>query len=499
MSDAESTGNVAASFGTISSQVVAAYNGTALPAGPRRLKLLLALLLDLGYLLAGVVALPWFVYRLARRGDAEGFLSRFGVGLEVDLPSSIWLHGASAGEILLLQPLVRRLERDFPNTPLVVSVFSSTGLAAARSVFPRHCVVLFPFDLSVVIGRFLRRLRPRLVVIVEGDLWPNFLLALRHRDIPVVVMNGRMSPTSCRRHAKTRLIPSLIRSMPFIAVQREEHVHRLQHLGVERGRLHVTGNMKYDLAPPPSDSNEVGALRERLGYGARDIVMIGGSLHRGEDDVLLRAWRQLSSETDRPIALVLVPRYPADSGQTEKKAREHGGRALLKTAVDGGEEAPGIDGVLIVDTLGELRALYALADIAFVGGSLFSRGHNRGGHNLMEPAIAGIPVLFGPHHSSFAETAEALVEAGAGAVVHDEDELARHLLRLVEDESGRQRMGMKARAAILSRQGATERNYTLLQPLLRSGSKSPPVTGSGGPQAAAGSAECSPGAPTAGL
>lgn len=443
------------------------------------MKLLLALLLDLGYLLAGVVALPWFVYRLVRRGDAGGFPSRFGFGLGAGTSSSIWLHGASAGEILLLQPLVRRLERDMPETPLVVSAFSSTGLATARRAFPRHRVVLFPFDLSVVVNRFLHRLSPRLVVIVEGDLWPNFLLALRRRDIPVVVLNGRMSPRSCRRHALSRVVPLLLRAMPLIAVQSEEHARRLQRLGVEARRLHVTGNMKYDLAPPPSDSNEVGALRERLGYGARDIVMIGGSLHRGEDDVLLRAWRQLSSETDRSIALVLVPRYPADSGQTEKKAREHAGRALLKTAVDGGEEAPGIEGVLIVDTLGELRALYALADIAFVGGSLFSRGHNRGGHNLMEPAIAGIPVLFGPHHSSFAETAEALVEAGAGAVVHDEDELARHLLRLVEDESGRQRMGMKARTAILSRQGATERNYTLLQPLLRSASERPPAAGFG--------------------
>ena len=437
------------------------------------MKPLLALLLDLGYLLAGVVALPWFVYRLARRGDAEGFLSRFGVGLEVDLPSSIWLHGASAGEILLLQPLVRRLERDFPNTPLVVSVFSSTGLAAARHAFPRHRVVLFPFDLSIVVNRFLRRLRPRLVVIVEGDLWPNFLLALRRRNIPVVVLNGRMSPRSCRWHALSRVVPSLMRAMPFIAVQGEEHARRLECLGVEARRLHVTGNMKYDLAHPCSGRAEVHAIRKRLGYRAHDVVVIGGSLHSGEDVALLRAWRHVRSETQRPTALALVPRYPADTGQVERKAREHGCRARLKTAVDGGKEAPGIEGVLIVDTLGELRALYAVADIAFVGGSLFSRGHNRGGHNLMEPAIAGVPVLFGPHHSSFAETAEALVEAGAGAVVQDENELARHLLRLVEDESGRQRMGLKARAAILSRQGATERNYALLQPLLRSGAKRP--------------------------
>ena len=463
------------------------------------MKLLLALLLDLGYLLAGLVALPWFVYRRMRRGDAVGFLSRFGVGLEAGATSSIWLHGASAGEILLLRPLVQRLERDMPETPIVVSAFSSTGLAAARRAFPRHRVVLFPFDLSVVVNRFLHRLRPRLVVIVEGDLWPNFLLALRRRDIPVVVLNGRMSPRSCRRHALSRVVSSLLRAMPLIAVQGGEHARRMRRLGVEARRLHVTGNMKYDLAPPHLRPEEVGAHREGLRYRPHDVVIVGGSLHPGEDDALLRVWRRVCSGTQRPVALILVPRYPSDAKQVERKAREHGRRALLKTVVDNGEEAPGTEGILVVDTLGELRALYAVADIAFVGGSLFFRGHNQGGHNLMEPAIAGVPVLFGPHHSSFAETAEALVEAGAGSVVHDEDELARHLLRLVEDKSGRQRMGMKARTAILSRQGATERNYTLLQPLLRSASERPPVKGSGGPHAAAGSAESSPGAPAAGL
>ena len=452
------------------------------------MKFLLSLLLDLGYLLAGAATLPWFIYRLTRRGDTGGFLSRFGVGLGTGIPSSIWLHGASAGEVLLLQALVRGLERDLPETALVVSAFSSTGFAAARRAFPRHRVVFFPFDLSIVVHRFLCRFRPRLVVVVEGDLWPNFLLALRRRDIPVVVLNGRMSQRSCRRHAFTRVVPALMREMPLIAVQAEEHARRLQRLGMDARRLHVTGNMKYDLAPPPSDPREVGVLRERLGYRAHDVVIIGGSLHHGEDDVLLRAYRQVRGETQRPVALVLVPRYPADARRVEQTAREYGCRALLKTAVDGGATPPGKDGVLVVDTLGELRALYAAADIAFVGGSLFSRGRNRGGHNLMEPAISGVPVLFGPHHSSFLETAEALVEIGAGAVIHDWEGLSRHLLRLAEDESGRRRMGVKARAAILSRQGATERNYALLQPLLRSKTERPPAPGFGtaAPRAAVG-------------
>ena len=432
----------------------------------QRLKLLLSLLLDLGYLLAALVSLPWLVYRLASRRDFGGFLSRLGFGLGTEASSPIWLHGASAGEVLMLQPLVCRIERDLPETRIVISAFSSTGLAAARGAFPRHRVVPFPFDLSVVAHRFLRRLQPRLVVIVEGDLWANFLLALRRRRIPVVVLNGRMSPRSCRWHELTRIVPSLMRSMPLIAVQTKEHARRLRDLGMEAKRLHVTGNMKYDLAPPPFNSKEVPVLRARLGYRSGDIVIIGGSLHPGEDAALLRAYSRASGEARRPIALVLVPRYPSDAARVETNAREFGFAAQRKTAVDTGSGAPGANGVLIVDTLGELRALYAVADIAFVGGSLSSRGRYRGGHNLMEPAIAGVPVLFGPHHSSFFETAAALVESGGGAEVRTWEELARHVIRLADNDTERCHMGERARAAIASRQGATEENYALLRPLL---------------------------------
>ena len=443
------------------------------------MKLFLAPLLDLGYLLTALVTLPWLAWRHLRHGGPGDFLSRFGVGLEAGAASCIWLHGASAGEVLLLQPLVRRLERDLPRTPIVVSAFSSTGLAAGRRVFPRHRVLCFPVDLSIVVSRFLGRLRPRLVVIAEGDLWPNFLLAARRRGIPVVVLNGRISEPSCRRHALMRVVPSLMRAMPFVAVQTEEHARRLGRLGLAPERVHVTGNMKYDLAPPPSDPGEIRALRERLGYRAGDTLIVGGSLHPGEDEALLRAFRRAGRETRRAVALVLVPRYPADAGRVEQRAREQGFPVFRKTATERSGAPPGAAGVLVVDTLGELRSLYAAADIAFVGGSLPIRARRRGGHNLMEPAIAGVPVLFGPDHGSFAETARVLLDGEGGAVVHDWQDLARHLLRLVEDPPARRRMGERARAAIVSRRGATGRNYTLLQSLLRADSGRRPAPSEG--------------------
>ena len=430
------------------------------------MKLPIVLLLDLGYLLAAAATLPWFLYRLAFRGDARGFLSRFGIGLGAGTSSSIWLHGASAGEVSLLRALVPLLERDLPETSLVVSTFSSTGLAAARRAFPRHRVIFFPFDLSLIAVRFLRRFRPRLIVMVESELWPNFLIAARRRDVPVAVLNGRMSAKSCRRHARTGIVPSILRDVPLIAVQAEEHAKRLRRLGVAAPQIHVTGNMKYDLAPPPSHPKEIRTLREKLGYEARDVVVIGGSLHPREDDALLFAYRRVARTGTVPSALIIVPRYPADAGRVARRVRGHGYRAVCKTALDGGAHPPGTQGVLVVDTLGELGTLYAAADVAFVGGSLFRRASNKGGHNLMEPAILGLPVLFGPFNLSFEETGRALVGAGGGIMVRDAEELARALPALVDDAEARRKMGGRAREVILGRQGATERNYALIKPLL---------------------------------
>ena len=443
----------------------------------------MARLLDLAYLLAALAALPWFAWRVVSRGEGRGFLSRFGVGAGEGPSASIWLHGASAGEVSLLQPLVRRLERDLPEVPIVVSSFSASGLAVARKVFPRHRVLLFPFDLSPVVERLLRRFDPRLIVVAESDLWPNFLLAAHRRGIPVAVVNGRISTSSCRWYARTRLGKAIHGKVRLFAAQSEGHAERLRRLGARPGRVHVTGNMKYDLAVPAADPAAAEALRGQLGYGAGRVVVIGGSLHEGEDEALLAAWRQAAGGSAASSALIIVPRYPAEAGRVARKAREQGCRPVLKTALAGGARPPGGEGVLIVDTLGELAALYAAADVAFVGGSLFPRGRDKGGHNLMEPAIQGLPVLFGPCNASFAETARALRQAGAGAMVRDAGELARALLPLLDDGAARREMGARAREVVLSRQGATKRNYALIRALVASGPESlPPRNGGGGPR-----------------
>ncbi|HJR70352.1 MAG TPA: glycosyltransferase N-terminal domain-containing protein, partial [Gammaproteobacteria bacterium] len=238
------------------------------------------LLLDFAYFIACIFLSPWLLYRLlgaSRRDVAQ----RFGFGLEAPLPSCVWLHGSSAGEVAVLRPLVAALERDHPGMPLLISAFTATGLEAARKLYARHRVVPLPFDLSFIVAGFLRHFNPRLLVIAESEFWPNLIEVARRRGVPVALVNGKMSAKSFRVHARTRLIPRALAKLTLAAVQTEEHALRLEALGVEQRRLHVTGNMKYDLTRAAASAAEAMTLRRALGYDAADVVIIGGSLHDG--------------------------------------------------------------------------------------------------------------------------------------------------------------------------------------------------------------------------
>ena len=423
------------------------------------------LLLDFAYLVACIVLSPWLIYRLlgASRRDVA---RRFGLGLDRPLASCIWLHGSSAGEVAVLKPLVAALERDHPGVPLLISAFTATGLETARKLYARHRVVPLPFDLSFVVARFLRHFNPRLLVVAESEFWPNLIEVARRRGVPVALVNGKMSAKSFRLHARTRLIPRALAKLALAAVQTEEHASRLTALGVEQHRLHVTGNMKYDLTRAAANAAEATTLRSALGYEAADVVIIGGSLHDGEDEALLAAFAAARERCDK-CALVIVPRYPTEAEAVEQRVRARGLAVTRKTAVDAGATAPGRSGLLVVDTVGELGRLYAIADLAFVGGSLFFRGANKGGHNLMEPAILGVPVLFGPYNFSFKETVDDLLAADAGRLVRDAAELSAAVVALVQDRDARRELGRRAQQVVYSRQGATLRNYALLAPLLR--------------------------------
>lgn len=427
----------------------------------------MGLLLDLVYLCVSLVASPWIVYRATRTRSWSTLPERLGARLPADARGCVWLHASSVGEVALLKPLVRRLEAERPDLRLVVSTFTRTGQEAARASYTAHDVIYLPLDLSFVVGRFLRRLEPELVVIVESELWPNLLGAAISRDVDVAVLNGRISARSCRVHARTRLLPRLLKRMALVAVQNAEHAERFRSLGVRDARLHVTGNMKYDLAGATDVLASRVRLRAELGFDDADVVVIGGSLHAGEERALLDAHARLAG-AGTAAALVLVPRYPDEAPAVAEQAERIAGSAVLQTDIDAGRaRAPGADGVLVVDVLGRLGELYAAGDIAFVGGSLYYRGAGKGGHNLMEPAILGVPVVFGPYNASFKDTVEDLLAEGAAACVATTDELVAVLRQWLADADIRTAVGARGKRVIERGQGATERNLELLLKLPR--------------------------------
>ena len=419
----------------------------------------MGVILDLGYLLAAVIASPWLVYLLAQRRHREGFAGRLGRGLGAPLERCVWLHGSSAGEISLLKPLIARIEQDHPDLPLVISTFTSTGFEAAARSYPQHRIVYFPFDLSFLIRRYFRRLRPALIIIVESEYWPNFILAAHRHEIPVAILNGKMSQKSFRKYRWFWLSASVLQRVSLLAVQTEEHARRIRRLGAPAARVHVTGNMKYDLTAPALDADRA-SLRGELGLGETDLVVIGGSVHRGEDEALVTAFVALRQRYPQ-LRLILVPRYPQEAAEVGKVIGQAGLTPTYKTALPA-TAASDADAVLVVDTVGDLKSMYALSDIAYVGGSLHYRGANKGGHNLMEPAILGVPVVFGPYNFSFKDTVEDLLAAGAGIKVTSTGDLIEALDGLTGQPEERHAMGRRARGVVLDGQGATDRNYALL-------------------------------------
>ena len=418
--------------------------------------------LDLLYLLGLVLASPWLVYRSFRSGGWRDLPVR--LGFFSPPGCTVWLHGSSVGEIRLIEPLVRLLEHE--GLTLAISSHTVTGVRAAQQDYPAHFVFRLPLDLSFVQRRLLSRLGPRLIVIVESDLWPNQLLAAKSRGVPVAIVNAKLSDRSFRLHQLSRIVPRALRSVAVVAAQTAEHAARFSGLGVPSERVVVTGNMKYDQTGDQRDSALRSALRQRLGYGDDACVVIGGSLHPGEDEDLLGAFSRVHTH-QQSARLIIVPRYPDSASAVIQNIRAAGFAAVAKSELDrNATRNVNADEIVVCDVLGELRKLYAAADIAFVGGSLYFRGSNKGGHNLMEPAILGMPVLFGPHNFSFRETVADLLAADAGVLVRDRDELAAALERLVGSRETRQRMGQRARQVVLEGQGASRRNLGLLLPLL---------------------------------
>lgn len=369
-----------------------------------------------------------------------------------------WIHAVSVGESLTAVPLVEAMRLRWPELGMLFTTVTPTGAqVVAERLGSRVVHRFFPLDLPGFVGRALERARPRFFIAMETEIWPNFLAAIHRRGIPSMIANGRISDRSFRRYRLVRpFMRQVLEQVTVFAMQSEEHARRIMALGAPAERVFVTGSLKADLGPP--GGTEGSAWRQVLALEPGAPVWIAGSTHRGEDALVLDVHRRLAGRIEG-LTLILAPRHPERVEEVERLARDRGLQAVRRSAL----ASPRPKGsIVLVDTVGELAAMYAVADVVFVGGSLVPVG----GHNMLEPALRRKPVLFGPHVANFRESAEMLLAEGGASCVSDETELEHMLERLLESPALRQEMGRAGFDAVRKGQGAMERTLALVERFL---------------------------------
>ncbi len=419
-------------------------------------------LLNVAYLSALTVASPLLAYRSLRSGRYRRLpLAKFfgGVALPATKQPRAWFHGVSVGEVHLLRQVVAGFRERRPDWQCVVSATTDTGLDEARRCFADLTVVPFPLDFSWAVRRTLASINPKLLVLAEGELWPNLLRAAKARGVKTAVVNGRFSPRSARRYQRYALFARpMLQRVDLFAVQTDEYAENLKRIGVGSTRVAVTGSVKYDGLTGDRDDPKTIALGRLFGVGPGDLVWVAGSTQAPEEAIVLDIFRRLRTKFAN-VKLILVPRqrdrFDAVARQLERCGIPYVRRSRLK--------APATTPIVLLDTLGELSAAWGLADVAFVGGSLDGE---RGGQNMLEPAAYGAAVTFGPHVWNFRDAAGRLVAEGGALQVQDAAALERPTTTLLADPAKRKRLGSMARRLVQSQQGATAKTLDLLDFLI---------------------------------
>ncbi len=424
----------------------------------------MGVLLDCIYAGGLVLTSPVWLYKMLRHGRYRDDIGqRLGaVPVRYGLQPTIWIHGVSLGEVNAARTLVEEIHRQLPDFRVVLSTSTETGMAQARKLYaPDHVVFRWPLDFTLAVRRALRRMRPALVVMMEGEVWPNLLNACRRRGIPTAIVNGRISPDKgYPRYKKLGpLARWLFNRLSAIGCQSEQYAHLYRQLGVDAHKIHVTGMVKFDTAPQPGPVAGQDALAAAMGIGPDDRLIVAGGTGPGEEAILLEVFARLASR-HRDARLAIVPRKPERFDEVARLIRDAGHELARRSEQpDGGAPPPGRP-VLLGDTMGELRAFYALAHACFVGRSLVEMG----GSDMIEAAALGKPVCFGPHTYNFPQ-ADDLARNGCVRVA-DADALHATLDAWLTDPASAARAGDQASQYVAAQRGATRRNVEMLCELL---------------------------------
>jgi 3-deoxy-D-manno-octulosonic-acid transferase len=426
-----------------------------------------SLLLTLGL----VILIPHFLFQALAHGKyVTGLRQRLGNVPRVDGKPVIWLHCVSVGETQAARPLAQRLRQQFPQHALVVSTITLTGQKLAHDVFRNQAdgIFYFPFDWRWCVRRALRTVNPAAVLIMETELWPNFLRECKARRIPVALVNGRISRQSYRRYKLIKVFLRRVLSCLSIAVtQSEIDSQRLKALGMMSERLFSAGNLKFDAEAAGELSDKTEEIRSRFGIDAKAPLLLAASTHAPEEEIILKSVKQL--RTKQPVRLMIAPRRPERFNEVAALLEKSGLSWARKTGKTNSPDSNDANAtVILLDTIGELPATYSLAEIVFVGGSIVDRG----GHNVLEPAAAGAAVVTGAHTHNFHAIVSLMIEAGAivqlPAVEGDVavEEITHVFSKLLASAAERKELGRRAKQLVTDNRGAAAKTLKLIAPLL---------------------------------
>ena len=432
------------------------------------------LLYSIGTLLALVALAPYFIYQALRYNKYVGSLGqRLGylpVSFNLDAEESIWVHAVSVGEVLAARPVITGLKTRYPELRVFLSTTTFSGQRLARSVSDADAVFYFPFDFTFIVRRTLNLVKPRLFLMVETEIWPNLLRECQRRGVRTALVNGRISARSFPRYRIVRpFMRRVLRDIDRLCVQSEKTARRLITLGADAARITVTGSLKIDSLDP---STAPGSGRERVlrffRMSRNRLVLVAGSTSKGEEEAVLRAFNRVrATPAGGNALLILAARHPERFGDVERLCQREGLSTARRSDLPIDSE-PRVDAV-ILDTIGELAQLYQIGTAVFVGGSLVPAG----GHNILEPAVHGRPIIFGPHMDNFAEIASTFLANDAAIQVRTDRELEDSVVSLMADPVRRAKLGAAARALVDANRGAKDKTLKVLAELLppRGGSR----------------------------
>ncbi len=399
---------------------------------------------------------PFFIQKI-RKGLKErlGFLNEKAERIKDG--NLIWAHAASVGEVVVAGNLIRAFKRKWPDYNFVISTLTSTGQAMAKKVITdARAFIYFPLDFPWIVGRVLDIIKPKLFIIAETELWPNFIREAKKRAIPIMVANGRISRNSFRKYKMAKFfMRRVLENIDLFIMQSRIDAERIISLGADASKVTVTGNLKFDMGKDgsfrPANSNLDG----------NRVIFIAGSTHSGEEETILDVYREIKKVYSN-IVLILAPRHPQRLREVERLLSSRNFKFARRTDLTFPFQANSLNEIILLDTIGELTRFYALAKIVFVGGSLVPAG----GHNILEPASLGKGVLFGPYMDNFEEIARAFISKGAGRVVSNREELLKSIVELLSHPEELEGMGRAALEIVEANKGAAEKSAILAKNLL---------------------------------